>query len=695
MSRRASFTLPMFESAPIFDGPTTKLRAYQERTIRLIRMHTCNGVKSILVSAPTRSGKTVIISAIVKTSTVPVLFLAHRMELLDQCAEELRRAGITNVGIIRAADARTNPSASVQVASVATLARRDKPWLGEEIIIIIDEAHRAAADSYRDLLACWPNAIIIGFTATPCRLDGKPLGDLFQVLECAVSYSELLKNPEYLLAPDIYAPPLDDSQLQVRGSDYDEDQAAVVMDKLTGNIVEHWLKRAHLHPVFSPRGDRIPQKFVEGPRRRTFLFACNIAHSLSLCSRFEKAGARIGHLDGKTPDSERRSLVKALASGDLEILSNVNILLEGVNVPEAKCVVHARPTQSLTLWRQSATRILTPWTDPVFGLVRPLLLDHAGNTDRLDPPHIDINWSLSSRPTRRSGGPALKICGACFAYVESGKVICPHCGHEFKRGEGIKTRKETDEELQMRSADLSDVKYAYFQKHLAMAQSKGFKPGFASAKYKEHYGEWPPREWGARAKLDFSTNKMWQEQLARREKRKLQREAEEKLEAAHMKRESEIEAVREKLRRVEALQNRTDWDGEREAARAAASALREKMEELARKEVVVPEPKSDDPFNIAGAWGKKVDVSPEAIAAAWAKKKPAPRPQGHCLQDPSVVGACGGPDACSCECNVCSPVLQSPEEEPERDVFLDEDGDDSFLPDDFGTIFPPDDDIPF
>jgi DNA repair protein RadD len=555
--KKVDYTLPMFDKKPMLEETTTELRSYQERVIRLIRMHVDSGKKSVLVAAPTRSGKTVVIASIVRTSTLPVLFLAHRLELLDQCAEELQRAGIASVGIIRADDERTNPSASVQVASVATLIRRDKPWAGREIIIIIDEAHRAASDSYRDLIACWPGAIVIGFTATPCRLDGRPLGDLFEVLENAVTYQELLKNPKWLVSPDIYAPPAPDlSKVQMRGSDYDEEQAAVVMRAIEGDVVSHWMRRAHMHPVFTAGGARVPLRFVEGPRRRTFGFACNIASSLSFCTRFEREGIKVAHLDGETPETDRRSAIKALAKGEIEILFNVNILLEGVNIPEAKCVIHARPTQSLTLWRQSACRILTPWEDEKFGAVRPLLLDHAGNTERLDLPHIDLNWSLTSRPVRRNGAAQMKICKACFAYVEVGKTLCPHCGFEFPRYDPRPTQ-ETAAELVARSSEPEDAKKLYFAKMVQMAQSKGFSPGFASVKYKEHYGVWPPRPWSDAIKIDFSHNKLWQEQQARRLAKKAEREAREAEEKRHM-----------------------DAPG-------------------------VPAQPEADPYNIAGAWAKK------------------------------------------------------------------------------------------
>lgn len=591
--KKPNFTLPLFESAPLTATQPTQLRPYQDRALRLARLHIDQGKRRILLVAPTRSGKMVLIAAIARRSTLPLLFLAHRLELIDQCAEELGRAGLSNIGVIRADDSRENPSASVQVASIATLARRPKPWLGRKIIIIIDEAHRAASESYRELLTHWPDAIVIGFTATPWRLDQKPLGEMFDALEVVATYQELLKNPDWLIAPDIYAlPPPDLSHIRQVGGEYDEDEAAAVMDTINGDVVSHWLRLAHLHPVFSPRGDRVPKKFTEGPRRRTFLFACNIAHSLSLCQRFEAAGARIGHVDGKTPETERRSLIRALSKGEIEILSNVNILLEGVNIPEAKCVCHVRPTQSLTLWRQSSCRILTPWQG-----VRPLLLDHAGNTDRLDPPHIDLNWSLNERPRRRGGAVPMKICRSCFAYIEAGRVLCPHCGAELgATQQKSRSTQESDAELQMRSSEPDAAKKVYFDRHVLMAKSKGFKPGFAAARFKEHYGQWPPREWSQAVQIEFASDTLWQEQMARRNARRADRERQENAEEQHMERDPDVGSA------------------------------------------VDPASPSVDPASpeaIAAAWKAKKKQDPassEAIATAWAAKlsspaSPAPAPE--------------------------------------------------------------------
>ena len=670
---KSSYTLPLFDAPPVIETPT-KLRPYQDRALRLARMHLDAGVKRLLLVAPTRSGKTVLIAAIARGATIPVLFVAHRLELIDQCAQELNLAGISNLGVIRADDHRTNPSAAVQVASLATLAKRDKPWAGQEIIIIVDECHRAASDSYRALFDHYPQAIVIGFTATPWRLDGKPLGGdgLFTQMEVVCTYQELLKNPEWLLAPDIYAPPVDVSQISMRGGDYDEDEAAVVMDRLTGNIVDHWLKRAHMHPVFNAKGQREHMKFVEGPRRRTFAFACNIDHSLSICARFEKVGVKIIHIDGTTPEAHRRAALKDLAAHRVEIVSNVNILLEGVNVPEAKCVIHARPTQSLTLWRQSSCRVLTSWKDPVFGAIRPLILDHADNTSRLDPPHMDWNWSLNGKPQRRAGLAPLKVCKSCYAYVESSRTICPHCGAEFSKNDRQPERTESDEELQMRNTDPGAVKRAYFDTQVAIARGKGFKPGFASAMYKQHYGDWPPRPWGNEIKAEFAKDAMWQDRLQRREKNKADRAAAAKLEEAFINGETQqaVDLLSDKLRRVEALEQGTTAEGERKAAHHAADMLRKRIAALLKSAAESPTGTPSPEYNLTeeelrGAWSVSPGVvqaemlPADLIAAVWREKMKPRQIAAPCSQ-------CGGSGIVASEpCPTCST-------EAERDVFADD-----------------------
>jgi DNA repair protein RadD len=516
MTARALPSLPLFDAEPLMAVKVPDLRPYQEKAIKLARMHVVSGKKRILMTGPCGSGKTVVLSAIIRTSTVPVLFVCHRMELIDQTCEQLARQGITNVGVIRADDPRTNPNASVQVASIQTLARRDKPKAG---IVICDEAHRTSADSWiNHVFTPYRESIILGFTASPCRNDGRPLD--FEELVVFATYQELFKRSDWLIEPDSFSSPkIDLSSVPISHGDYQETALGEVMSQhtLVGNLLDHWMKMAGRHPVCAADTMKpIPGAFTEGERRRTFIFAVNIAHSKLICSRFAAAGVRIAHLDGTTPEDIRKSTLAALRAGELECVSNCNLFLEGVDMPEVKCVVHARPTQSLVLWLQSATRMLRPWKG-----VRPLLLDHAGNWDRHGPPHEDRVWSLTNVAARRASAPPMKLCKQCFAYVSLGAYVCPYCKYFFQREEMVqKMPTESSEILQMRDATLEVVRREFFDKMVTVSRVRGFRPGFASAKHRDHYKEWPPRAWIDEIKAAYASDPGWQERVETRLRRK-------------------------------------------------------------------------------------------------------------------------------------------------------------------------------
>lgn len=512
-------TLPLFESAPLAPSkPLRKLRPYQDKALVALRAMTMLGRKRILAVGPTGVGKMTLIAAIMREATVPCIFMAHRQELIEGCVGQLADVGITNFGIIRGDDERFDLAASIQVCSIQTLSRpnRDKPFAGQKVLIFIDEAHRAASDSYLDLLKFYPDAIVIGFTATPTRLDGRPLGgDLFEEILIIATYQEMLKHPEWLVAPDCYSAPTtpDLGQVRMAGSDFDEAELARVMQAnvLEGGIIEHWLRLAHRHPVFES-GRRQPNMFADGPRRRTIVFAVNIAHSQSIASRFEAViGRKVAHLDGNTKDSERKAIWKAVESGELEVVCNCAIGVEGVDCPPIKCVVHARPTHSITLWRQSIGREMRPWNNIV-----PLLLDHGLTFDRLGCPFEDMQWSLKARPSRGGGQPMMKRCKTCNGYVLAGLAVCSLCGAEFPPAERGGTPVESAETLVQRQTEPEALKSSYFARQVTVSKTHGFKPGYASKLFKDHYGVWPPNAWSDRVKAEFEQDAVWKATMERR-----------------------------------------------------------------------------------------------------------------------------------------------------------------------------------
>ena len=160
----------------------TDLRPYQVQVIDDVQRAIETGRRRVLAVAPTGSGKTVIGAEIIKTAVdngKRVLVLAHTREIIRQTSLKLYGYGIEDHGIIHAGLV-ANPERPVQVASIQTLwtraMRLDRMPLPPADLLIIDECHHCPAETYRKIIAEYPNAVLLGMTATPCRGDGRGLG---------------------------------------------------------------------------------------------------------------------------------------------------------------------------------------------------------------------------------------------------------------------------------------------------------------------------------------------------------------------------------------------------------------------------------------------------------------------------------------------------------------------------------------
>jgi DNA repair protein RadD len=323
------------------------LRGYQVDVIADVEREIEAGNRRILLVMPTGGGKTIVAGEIIQHYVRryrPVLVLAHRLEILTQTSTKLHVRNIAH-GIIKAGFS-PRPMERVQLASVQTLwvraMRSEAMRLPLADLVIIDEAHHATAHTWRKLIEAYPDAVLIGLTATPCRGDGRGLGGIFTgMIECP-QVGELIAQG-YLVKTRVYAP-IDPDLTGVRtvAGDYVESQLADRMDvaKLVGDIVVHW------------------HKF--GERRKTVAFAVNVAHSLHLRDEFVRSGVRCEHLDGETEKDERDAILARLASGETELVSNCSVLTEGWDLPAVGCAILARPTKKMGLYRQMIGRVLRP-----------------------------------------------------------------------------------------------------------------------------------------------------------------------------------------------------------------------------------------------------------------------------------------------------------------------------------------------
>ena len=469
-----------------------ELRPYQQRTVDTCRTHAAAGYTRILVVAPTAGGKMCIAASIMYSALrnfgARSLFFVHRKEVIDHCVRQLAGFGVTEVGVMRADDERTDPTQPIQVASKATLVRRDLPPAD---IVIVDEAHYSP-ETTKAILCAYPDAQVFGLTATPLASGGTTLGgDLFQIIVLAATYKELIAAKWLSDEPLILGVerPVDLSSVGTSMGEFDVGGLEFAMDQpqVTGDIIKTWQERA------------------EG--RRTVGFACTIKHSLSVTERFQQVGVRAAHLDGTTPEGERERLLAALDSGEIQVLMNVDVLSEGWDQASAKYMIAARPTLSLTRWMQQAGRFLRRYGD-----VRPIIADHARNMDRHGAPHLDRIWSLEAAPQLVERNP-YRLCPRCYAFVRFNP--CELCKHFEPPQERAPVRENAAPALVEKK--MEDVRRADFIALVQTASARGFRPGYASAKWKEKYKDWPPRSWGNEAQRMFAQDPGWQHRQAKRE----------------------------------------------------------------------------------------------------------------------------------------------------------------------------------
>ncbi len=409
-----------------------KLRDYQQKLEADIFEGFTNNHKAICAVAPTGSGKTRIKAHLFSKVNHPSCAIAHRQELVGQISLAMAEQGVVHSIIAPKPVVQFYVQQHIKllgksfydyrsphaVAGVDTLLRRDdshtKQWLNSVRLWDIDECHHVQPDNkWGKAIKLFPNAVGVGFTATPIRADRLPLANSFDHMVIGPSMRELIDR-KFLSEYKIYGVKsnLDINKIRMsqQTGDYNLDSLREETHKssITGDIVQTYLKIA--------KG------------KLGITFAVDVEHATEIAAEFRKHGVPAEVVSAKTPDHVRTALMDKFKSRQILQLVNVDLFGEGVDVPAVEVVSGGRATMSYSLYIQQFGRVLRPAEGKQFGIY----LDHVGNVHRHGLPDAPQDWSLTAteRVVRKTvDGIPMTRCGECYKDFARLTKTCPYCGY--------------------------------------------------------------------------------------------------------------------------------------------------------------------------------------------------------------------------------------------------------------------------
>lgn len=378
-----------------------QLHDYQQKLVNKSRQLLAGGASGVLIVSPAGSGKSVIIAEIARLATNKknhVLFIVHRKEL----AEQIEQTFLQN-------------NVDLDYVTIETVGRA-KNRLDEMAapdLIITDESHHSRAKTYKTIYDYYPQALKLGFTASPWRMNGKGFADIYDEMVEGPDVSWLIEN-EFLAPYRYFAPTIADIKALRRNSTGDYSQRSMdnaFKNAIWGDVVEHY------------------QKLADG--QQAILYAHSIAASEAIADEFNGQGIVARHVDGSTPKKQREAIMEQFKAGDIKVLTNVDIVSEGFNVPDCTCVILLRPTQSLVLHIQQSMRSMRYKPDK-----QATIIDHVANYTLHGLPDTEREWMLKdwktpSAKSEKNKSPT-RVCEACYAVVPSKELKCPICGYEIE-----------------------------------------------------------------------------------------------------------------------------------------------------------------------------------------------------------------------------------------------------------------------
>lgn len=340
-----------------------KLRPYQEEAKQAVLSAWKDGQKKTLLVLPTGCGKTIVFASVAENQVKKgdrVLILAHRGELLEQAAAKIKQAAGLDSALEKAESSALGSNLPITVGSIQSmtqekrLAAFPKDYYQD---IIVDEAHHCLSDSYQHVLSHFPDANILGVTATPDRGDMKDLSEFFDSKAYEYSIVDAIKE-NYLCPIKAQMIPLkvDIGKVSISNGDFAAGEIGNALDPYLEKIAQEMTEYCH--------------------GRKTVVFLPLIHTSQKFCKLLNDNGLNAAEVNGKS--KERSQILSDFENGKYEVLCNSMLLTEGWDCPSVDCIVVLRPTKIRSLYQQMVGRgmRLSPGKDSL------LLLDFLWMTEK-------------------------------------------------------------------------------------------------------------------------------------------------------------------------------------------------------------------------------------------------------------------------------------------------------------------------
>ena len=454
-----------------------KLRPYQEEILVALREQFRQGKRSVVLYAPTGSGKTEVSIALLDSARQKKnrsAMILDRIVLVNQTSERLDKYDIDH-GVLQSGHWRWRPYEYIQVCSAQTLERRGK--MEDVTLLIIDECHATRAQTVAFIRAN-PQVRVIGLSATPFT---KGMGQIYEGIVSTVTTKQLVEQQVLVPLKVFIAKEIDMTGAKKVGGEWTSAEASERGLKIVGDVVAEWIKKTY--------------ELFGGPKK-TIVFASGVSHGIELSRKFQEQGYNFVCVSYRDEEDFKRQIIEDFKRPDTTIhgLIATDILTKGFDTPDVAIGVSARPfSKSLSSHIQQMGRVMRGAPGKSEGI----WLCHSGNYLRFreDWESVFENGvhSLNEDKERAKKEPTPKDkedskCPSCQALWERGWKSCGHCGFIREVPSMVSSVPGEMEELGTSSRE---DKQAFWSMLRYKVVIENWSEGRAAHTYKDKFGVWP------------------------------------------------------------------------------------------------------------------------------------------------------------------------------------------------------------